>query len=239
MNPAGSFRQRGGRHVAEAVSPQARRLTTPRWLDTRLVLGVLLVLFAVVAGARVFAAADHYSRVYVARHDLVPGERLSADDLAVGRVRLASDSSFYIGAGSAPVGYVVSRFVGAHELVPAAALASGPAAPDSRLVTVPVQPGHLPPALGRGSVVDVYLTPKAGAGVATPTPVLVLASAPVQSRDGGARGFGGESTLSVVLAVPADHVADLVRAVESGTIDLVAVPPAAVATATGQAAGPP
>lgn len=225
--------------MAEGVSPQAQRLTTPRWLDTRLVLGVLLVLFAVVAGARVFAAADRYSRVYVAKHDLVPGERLTADDLSVGRVRLAADSSFYVAAGSAPVGYLVSRFVGAHELVPAAALASGPAAADSRLVTVPVQPGHLPPGLGRGSVVDVYLTAKAGGAVATPAPVLVLASAAVQSRDGGSRGFGGESTLSVVLAVPADRVADLVHAVESGTIDLVAVPPAAVATVTGQAAGPP
>jgi hypothetical protein len=52
----------------------------------------------------------------------------------------------------------------------------------------------------------------------------------VQSREGGSRTFGGESTLAVVLAVPADRVADVVHAVESGTIDLVAVPADAAAT---------
>jgi hypothetical protein len=219
--------------LSEAASPQARRLATPRWLDTRLVIGVLLVLFAVVAGARVFASADHYSRVYVAKHDLVPGERLTSDDVAVGQVRLSGEAHLYIAAGSPPVGYVVSRYVGAHELLPVAALTAGTAAPNTRLVTVPVSAGHLPPTLGGGSLVDVYVTPKTGAGAVAPAPMLVLAAAAVQSRDGGSRTFGGDSTLSVVLSVPADQVATVVHAVESGTIDLVAVP-AAVAAGSKQ-----
>ena len=216
--------------MSELVSPRAARLATPRWLDTRLVLGVLLVLFAVVAGARVFASADHYSRVYVAKHDLVPGERVTAADLAVGRVRLDGQGPLYVGAGSVPAGYVVTRYVGAHEFLPVGALA--PAAPrdaDSRLVTVPVAPGHLPPALTHGTLVDVYLTPKAAAGAVVPAPTLVLANVAVQSREGGSRTFGGDTTLAVVLAVPADRVPDVVHAVESGTIDLVAVPAAAAA----------
>ena len=220
--------------MSEAASPRARRLATPRWLDARLVIGVLLVLFAVVAGARVFASADHYSRVYIARHDLVPGERLTADDVAVGEVRLTSQAHLYIAAGSPPVGYVVARYVGAHELVPVAALTAGQAAADTRLVTVPVAAGHLPPTLGRGSLVDVYVTPKTGAGAVAPAPTLVLAAAAVQSREGGSRTFGGESTLSVVLSVPAARVADVVHAVESGTIDLVAVPSSVAAAGTGQ-----
>lgn len=216
--------------MAQVASPRARRLATPRWLDTRLVLGVLLVLFAVVAGARVFASADRYSQVYVAKHDLVPGERLTSDDLSVGRVRLTDAGHLYIAAGSAPVGYVVARYVGAHELLPVGALSSGaPALADSRLVTVPVTAGHLPPSLDRGGLVDVYVTPKVGAGTAPPAPVLVLANAAVQSRSGGSRTFGGDSALAVVLAVPADRVADVVHAVESGSIDLVAVPPGAAA----------
>jgi hypothetical protein len=215
--------------TTELPLPKATRLSPPRWLDARLGLGVLLVLFAVVAGARVFAAADHYSLVYVARHDLVPGERLSADDLDVGRVRLTGQASLYVGTGAPPVGYVVTRYVGARELLPAAALTATPAT-NGRFVTVPVTPGHLPPDLGRGSLVDVYLTPKTGAGADVPAPSLVIAGAAVQSRVGGSRTFGGDSTLSVVLAVPSDRVADVVRAVESGTIDLVAVP----ASAAGQ-----
>lgn len=215
--------------MAELASPRAARLATPRWLDARLVLGVLLVLFAVVAGARVFASADHYSRVFVAKHDLVPGERLTADDLSVGRVRLNGQGSLYIAAGSAPVGYLVTRYVGAHEFVPVGALAASGPATDTRLVSVPVTPGHLPSGVGRGTLVDVYLTAKAAAGTAVPAPVLVLSNVAVAARDGGARTFGGDSSLTVVLSVPSDRVSDVVHAVESGTIDLVVVPPSASA----------
>jgi hypothetical protein len=221
--------------VGELASPRANRLATPRWLDARLVLGVLLVLFAVVAGARVFAAADHYSRVFVARHDLVPGERLSPADLSVGRVRLAGQGPLYVAAGTPPVGYVVTRYVGAHEFVPVGALAATPPQARTRLVSVPVSPGHLADSLGRGSLVDIYVTPKTGSGTAVPPPTLVLPDVPVEAREGGARTFGGDSTLVVVLAVPLDHVVDVVHAVESGTIDLVTVPATSAAALRGGA----
>jgi hypothetical protein len=202
-------------------------------LDARLALGVLLVLVAVVAGARVFAAADTMTTVYVAAHDLVPGQHVTAADLEVGRVRLDGQGGYYLGTSSGPpVGYVVTRYVGAHEFLPAGALSAGAAA-DSRFVTVPVQPGHLPGDLARGTRVDVYLTAKTAAGSVVPAPRLVLADVPVESREGGARTFSGNATLAVVLSVPADDVAAVVRAVESGTIDLVAVPPAAAAPASG------
>jgi len=232
-NPASASTAKGAA-VTELAAPRATRLATPRWLDTRLVLGVLLVLFAVVAGARVFAAADHYSRVYVARHDLVPGERLTAGDVGVGRVRLNGEGSLYIAAGRPPVGYVVTRYVGAHEFVPVGALAATPSGDAAtRLVSVPVTPGHLPPSLARGTLVDIYMTPKTGAGVMAAAPTLVLSNVPVDMREGGSRTFGGEATLVVVVSVPADRVADVVHAVESGTIDLVAVPAAAAASLRG------
>jgi hypothetical protein len=217
------------------ASPRATRLAAPSWLDARLALGVLLVLVAVVAGARVFATADDMTSVYVAAHDLVPGQHVAPGDLAVGRVHLDGQGGSYVAAAAAgpPVGYVVTRFVGANEFVPAAAL-SAQAAADSRFVTVPVQPGHLPGELGRGDRVDVYLTPKAAAGAVVRPPRLVLSAVPVEAREGGARTFSGDASLAVVLAVPQPDVAALVQAVESGTIDLVVVPPAvAVDSAAG------
>ena len=224
MNPLHLYRADRG-DMTDLAAPRAARLAAPRWLDARLALGVLLVLVAVVAGARVFAAADDFSRVYVAAHDLAPGERLAPGDLTVGRVRMDGQSSHYVAAGaSMPLGYVVTRYVGANEFVPFAALsAAGDVAP-TRLVTVPVQPGHLPAELARGARVDVYVTPKVGAGSPVPAPRLVLAGVPVESREGGSRTFGGSSALAVVLAVPVDDVVAMVHAVESGTIDLVTLP---------------
>jgi hypothetical protein len=217
------------------ASPRAARLPTPSWLDARLVLGVVLVLLAVVAGARIFAAAGHYTAVYVARHPLVPGEHVAADDLAVGQVRFRGEGSGYVAAGSAPVGYVVTRYVGVGELVPVTALAARPVtAAASRLVAVPVEPGHLPSDLGHGDLVDLYVTPKSGSGAKLPIPTEVVSSVPVDSYDDGSRTLSGAATASVVLAVPRDQVVDVVRAIESGTVDLVRVP----ATAAAQAPSP-
>lgn len=213
--------------MSQPSSPRARRLATPSWLDLRFALGVLMVLVAVVVGARVFASADHYTRVYVAAHPLVPGERLADGDLRVGQARFDGQGGRYVAASATPpTGYVVMRYVGAGELLPRAALARavGPSA-GTRLVTVPVQPGHLASDLGHGDLVDVYVTPKSPDAGKVPAPTRVLSAVPVDSTDGGSRSLGGSSSVSVVLAVPVAAVPETVKAVESGTIDLVRVPP--------------
>jgi hypothetical protein len=216
------------------TEPERRhRLVMPRWLDVRLVAGVALVLLAVVAGARVFAAAGRYTEVYVARQPLAPGEHLRADDLGIGRIRFGGGGGSYIAAtGSPPVGYLVTRYVGLGELVPLAALSGSGAAPaQSRLVTVPVAPGHLPDDLAHGDLIDLYLTPKVSDTDNVPPPTTVLTSVAVDSDDAGSQSLSGGSMVSLVLAVPLDRVASVVHAVESGTLDVVRVPAAAVGSA--------
>ena len=211
----------------DLASPAAQRILPRRWLDVRAVLGIALLLGSMIGGARLFAAASHETAVWAAAHDLAPGERLSAADLRQVQVRLNGAADGYL-TGAAPAGYVVVRFVAAHELLPAGALAASARADSSRLVTVPVQVGHLPPNLAPGDRVDVYTTERSTAGPggarAGAAPTLVLAAAVVQSRPSGGRSFGADAALSVVLVVPADRVADVVRAAESGAVDLVAVP---------------
>lgn len=219
--------------MTEAVSARAPRVAVPRWLDARVAVGLLLVLVSMAAGARLVSSAGHLTPVYVAAHDLVPGEQLAGGDVAVARVRIDGDVSRYLSASTAaPVGYVVNRVVGAHELLPAAALSPAAALADIRMVTVPIQPGHLPDDLGRGDLVDVYVTPKVASGRDVPLPTLVLAKVAVDTREGGSRGFGGESSLAVVLMVPSDDVPAMVHAVESGLIDLVRVPPDAAGSSS-------
>ena len=62
----------------DVSSPQAARLVRSRWLDPRLVTGLLLVLGSVVVGTRVVAAADDTVPVLVAAADLAPGQPLTA-----------------------------------------------------------------------------------------------------------------------------------------------------------------
>ena len=223
---------RGGQVVSEPAVRLGRRLARPSWLDPRLLLGVLLVLVSVVVGARVISASDHYTSLYVAAHPLVPGEHLAAGDLVVGQVRLDGQGAFYVAAdGDPPVGYVVQRYVGAGELLPRGAITTPTAVPADRLVTLPVQPGHLPPDVGPGDLVDVYVTPKSGGSDAAGQPRLVARNLSVQQREGGDSELSGETVVALVVAVPVADVPAVVRADERGAVDVVMVP-ARIAAAT-------
>lgn len=219
-------------------SPSASRLTAPTWLDARLVLGVLLVLVSVLVGAKVLAGADRTQEVWSATHDLAPGTVLTAGDLRLTKARLFGSSEHYL-AGSAPVGYVVLRSVGAHELVPHDSLIAPGKQVLRREVSVPVAYGHLPTDLRAGEVVDVYVTPDDKAlrrgtkgrpdGTDLTVPRLVLSSVVVSrvTRSSGLTSSG--QTVPVVLTVDPTRVLTLVQALADGPVDLVRVPATEVA----------
>ena len=221
--------------------PKAARLATPSWLNTRVVLGLLLVLLSVVLGARLFASADDAQSVWVATRDLAPGTTLAEGDLEQGRVRLFDNGGRYLVASAPkPVGYVLTRGVGADEFLPALGLRSPEElARPLRDVSVPVEAGHLPGDLQTGQQVDVYVT--AGPATTTSTPSatpsatssatgavpagatrLVLAGVPVRLRPAEA-GLSARSA-GVVLSVSETDAPALVAALQEGAIDLVRVP---------------
>lgn len=212
------------------VSPPARRLARPRWLDPRLLGGVLLVLVSVVLGARLVGSAEDGDAVWAASRDLAAGTTVQADDLEVTTVRLAGSAAAYVDASRpAPAGYVLVRDVGAGELVPAAALSDASEGADRRLVSVPVDQHHFPAGLSRGQRVDVYVVAAASVGTTGPAPApeLVLPDAVVAQVSGADGGFGSAGGgLGFVLEVAAADVPAVVAAVASGTIQLVRLPSA-------------
>lgn len=216
-------------------APVPRRVRTPRWLDLRLVLGVLLVLGSVLLGARVVGAADATVPVWSVRGDLAAGTVLSREDLTAVDVRLDAAAAGYLSTSVDPKGRTLSRAVGAGELLPRSALEE---ATDLVQVALPVQAGWAPPALRRGQLVDVYAVadPAAGAaGVADGSVGLVVSGAPVQSVTGRTEGVLSTptTTVQVVVSVPAGSAPDLLASV--GGRPLVVV----VHEDSGADAGPP
>lgn len=214
------------------TAPPALRLRRPSWRDRRLLIGLLLVLGSTVLGARLVGGDEHLTEVWVSRLDLASGTTLQTDDLELRGLPLAGLGSGYLsGTDESPVGRLLVRDVVAGELLPAASVAPPGSDADhdgsagaTRVVSVPVDPWHMPADLSRGERVDVYVSAARGA-VASVEPRVVAAGAVVVRVEtaGGRFGAGGGSE-AVLLAVPGSDVARLVGGVADGTVDVVRVP---------------
>lgn len=195
--------------------PTPRRVRPPRWLDLRLVLGVLLVLGSVLLGVRVVGAADATVPVWAVTGDLAAGTRVVAGDLRAVDVRLGDASNAYLATSTRPEGRTLSRAVHEGELLPRAAL---DAASELVQLALPVQSGYVPPGLERGQVVDVYAVtdPAAGAkGVAHGSVTPVVRNAPVVGISGRSQGVLSTPTtaVQVVVVVAAGDAPDVLTAI--------------------------
>jgi hypothetical protein len=213
--------------MSEVAAPMARRLQRPSWRDARLVVGVLLVLLSVLGVARLVASFDQTTPVYAATRDLVPGQELSAADVAPVAVRMDDTLTGYVdGAQALQPGTYVLRSVGQGELVPAAALGTARQSKD-KTVTVPVDPAAAS-TLGAGTVVDLWVSRRdpEQAGVRYLDPELLLEQAVVAQvpSDSGALGMGvGRTAVQVV--VPAADVAAVISSVDQeARVTLVPAP---------------
>jgi hypothetical protein len=201
--------------AAVPPGPAPRRVRTPRWLDLRLVLGVLLVLGSVLLGARAVGAADATVAVWAAATDLAAGSELTAADLVPLDVRLDEAAGAYVSTGTDPAGRTLGRAVHAGELLPLSSLEE----PGNLVhLALPVQSGYVPPDLDRGQLVDVYAVDDAAAGAPAGEAAgvtLVVARAPVQALSGRSDGVlsAATTTVQVVVAVAADDAPKILTAV--------------------------
>jgi hypothetical protein len=195
-----------GVNLGISDTPAARRVTSPGWRDPRLWLGLAIVAASVLIGALVLGTSDDTVPVWAADDPLGAGHVLTADDLAVRRVRFddADSAALYLRADEQlPPDLRLSRDVGAGELVPRAAV--GPAAAgELRQVPVSVPPDQVPAEVGVGDSVDVYFRPGSRTGCQA-SPVCdglpVLAGVTVLDAPAADDTFGSDGTRMLVLGM--------------------------------------
>lgn len=210
--------------AAQEPGRTPRRLTTPRWLDPRIIGGILLVVVAVVVGSRVVAASSQTAPIWSATRPLAVGTVLAAGDLEAVDVNLGDAGARYVGAGADPVGREVAVALAPGELVPAAALDAPVAA---KVVVVPVPADKFPPDVDHGSVIDLYLSSESlSAGTTTVDTDLLEAGLTVQAVTApSSGGLSGASATQYQVAVRVDAAtADrLVRSLPQGEAVVVLV----------------
>jgi hypothetical protein len=149
-------------------------------------------------------------QVWTAASDLGAGQRVGSDDLVAERVRFA-DADALAGYFSVddrlPADLELTRSVAAGELLPRAAVGT----PDEAgLVEVPVavEPELVPPSVGPGDTVDIYVVapitadPRSGRAQEAPPDGPALTGATVVDAPEPASSFGTSGKRQLVLAVP-------------------------------------
>ena len=219
MTPPASSHTRSARDAAgeSPSSPVSRRAERPRWRDTRLLLGVLLIIISVVIGARFVSGATRSIQWQSVTRSLPAGHVLTSSDLLPTKAHLsaAAGRHYFTAPAAALVGRTLARPLSSGELLPSDALASG-SAPASRVVPVLVKAGRLP-LLVAGDHVDVYVLSVA-AGAASGREVRVLTDVEFIAQE-----VVGTGDASLQLRVtPAEAIA-AVAASQSNRVDVVRV----------------
>lgn len=210
--------------MTDLPAPSAARLPRARWLDPRLLVGLLLVLVSMVLGAKVMAEADDRVQVWSVTHDLAQDTPLARSDLSVVAVRLDTAAGRYLAAEEDVTGLVLARPVGRGELLPVAALRPAGETPRRRVVIEVDRVGVA--GLSKGRVVDVYAVRDAAAGAAPSRPALVLSGVTVAEdvRTSGSAFGGSGATVGLSLLVEETDVADVIDAMAHGSVYVVQVP---------------
>jgi hypothetical protein len=210
----------GGRFVTDLPTPTANRLRRPGWRDTRLLIGLVLVLASVAVGSYVVSRADDRVPVFAAGKPLVPGQPLREGDLVRVEVQLGSQDARYVSATPGlPGDRFVLREVPAGELVPLSAV-GGRDQVDVQPLTLSVDAGSAS-TLQRGARVDVYVNPvdrRASAGSRSyQGPELALRGVSVvgvAKSSSGLGSSGGDRAIQVM--APTDRIKGIIGDVDAG-----------------------
>ncbi|HYI44846.1 MAG TPA: RcpC/CpaB family pilus assembly protein [Actinomycetota bacterium] len=200
--------------------PAARRLERPTWINARTTLGVILFVVALLAGQRVLVAGDVTTPIWRASRDLPAGVALRAADLAPAEVRLPDNlTAIYAGTANDLSGLVLTRAVGAGEIIPVASVVQ-PSSSDASAMTIPVTPEHaVGGALRSGDTVDVYVSYNAG-DVRALTKLVLDDAQILDLVTAGGLVVGDEAVVGVTVSVDSAVAKELAFAIRNGEIDL-------------------
>jgi len=183
-----------------------------------------VVVAAVVVGARVIGASSHTSQVWASNKPLASATVLTAADLVPVEVNLTDSAPHYFSAAATAksiVGLSLVVPVAAGELVPVSAVT--PTKP-GRVLVIGVSSDRMPPGIGHGSVIDLYLTSGGAAPNVDSETDLVSAGLTVQSviaPSGGGLSGASSSRYQIAVLVSAALAGSLVKTLSKGDAVIV------------------
>jgi Flp pilus assembly protein CpaB len=200
--------------------PVARRLERPTWINVRTLLGLTLFIVALLAGQRILATGATTTPIWSAATNLPAGVPLDPGDLVSTAVNLPADvTARYAGTNSDLTGLVLTRAIGAGELIPADAIAQAAGA-DQVEMTIPVSPEHaVGGALRAGDTVDVFVSYNPG-DLRAITKLVLDDAQIIDLVTAGGLVVGEKAVVGVTVSVDRDAAKEVAFAIRNGEIDL-------------------
>ncbi|WP_413543721.1 flagellar biosynthesis protein FlgA [Citricoccus nitrophenolicus] len=193
---------------------EAPRLGRPGWRDPRLLAGLLLVLLSVAGIVALVQSLDSSDGYWAAEQDLVPGEIVEPDQLAVVQARLGDASGDYLPADEPfPDHSSVVATVRQGELLPAGAVAA--ADPEARQPISLTVDDPLPDGTGAGARVDVWIAERDGSQDYA-EPELVAPSAELAEVTEASGSFGASGGVTVQVLVGPEQLPQVLDAKGNG-----------------------
>lgn len=210
-----------------AVKP-ARRITVQPWRDPRLVFGVLLVLAAMVIGAKAFAAQDNTQAFWTVRSNVAAGDRIDQNDLVQTRIHVPADLADHYFAVDDEFPADLDALVWVRKVERGALVERAAVVPADERTTAElplnVADGAFPADLRRGDRVDVWVGPGQGQP-AEKESVRVLHAVRVLSAGAEDDVIGGSTGRTVLVASGSQELqGTVVSQISSGHVTLVRVP---------------
>jgi hypothetical protein len=130
--------------------------------NSRLAMGLALLILAVSAGSLIAKEANRTVYVWASNGELAPGNTIAATDLKAVSVLLPESAKNYISANAQLVGAVVMHRIGSGDLIPVGSISVDTQKLAQRAVPLTVEITDLPADLQRGEVIDIYAIPNSG-----------------------------------------------------------------------------
>jgi hypothetical protein len=183
-------------------------------LNPRLMLGASLITASFFSAYLLANSNNRMITVWSAVSDLAPGQIIQSSDISPTQVLIPENAEFYLSADSPLEGSYVVRPIGASELIPSYSLTEESTF-NLKRVPISLARSRVPLGVTRGSVIDIYVTPKEQLGGTFETSrksktTALLSGVSVEGIDLESSKLGGDIGLTIL--VPPLYVQDIVAA---------------------------
>lgn len=188
---------------------------------TRLFTAIALICGSFLSAFILSSMANRTQLMWGARIPLIPGHKISVNDLEARRVALPDGDAIYLSVQRDLTGSVVLRAVGIGELVPAIAISDNIQAPQISALPISVHGSDIPSDLQAGEVVNLYHVGDSRLTQDIGPPSILLSHTYILGIDRKGQNLGGD--LSLTLSVNVKNVLNVLGATASGRIVVVRV----------------